>query len=223
MKVFGFPIRLHWSGGAFLTLFVFAGFAVADREHGFVVYFLIGNLFSFLALFSIFAHEFCHCLIARYYKMRIDGIVVLAFGLAGSISEEEFDSARKEFSVAAVAPFLSLLIAGLFWLLSLKITYLPLAGAFSYLAYINKCWGVFNLVPAFPLDGGRIFHSICWAIFGRRKATNVATLATVGLVVSFLILGAYKIFFSHQFVYIQPMFVAVMLGIYALSERKRRL
>jgi Zn-dependent protease/CBS domain-containing protein len=130
---------------------------------------------------SIVAHELAHALIARRYAMPIRGITLFIFG---GVAEMEGDppSARGEFWMAIAGPVMSLLVALLFMVLAALSGgaggLSPPAVVFSYLGAINLMLAVFNMVPAFPLDGGRVLRAALWGWKGDIIwATRVAAAA----------------------------------------------
>jgi Zn-dependent protease/predicted transcriptional regulator len=132
-----------------------------------------------LGLFgSIIFHEFAHSVVARRYGIPMKGITLFLFGGVAEMSEEP-KTAKSEFYMAAAGPVSSLFLAGAFYMVY---SYGGPAGwpptvtaIFYYLAFINFILVVFNMVPAFPLDGGRILRSALWGWKGNiRWATRVA-------------------------------------------------
>jgi Zn-dependent protease/CBS domain-containing protein len=143
--------------------------------------------------FSIVFHELSHSLIARRFDMPIRGITLFVFGGVAEM-EEEPPGAKAEFWMAIAGPLMSFFLAFVFFLLSglfigpdiAKPT--PLAVLFGLLAYVNTVLAVFNLVPAFPLDGGRVLRAALWAWKGDIGwATRVA--ATAGSVFGFVLIA----------------------------------
>jgi Zn-dependent protease/CBS domain-containing protein len=137
---------------------------------------VVGALGLFI---SIVAHEFCHSLVARKFGMPMKGITLFIFGGVAEMGDEP-PTARAEFMMAIVGPLSSLVIGGVFYL----VYRWGLAGGWptpvnavtSYLAYINGILAAFNLLPAFPLDGGRVLRSILWgAKDNLRWATRVSS------------------------------------------------
>ncbi len=132
-----------------------------------------------LGLFlSIVVHEFSHAIIARQFNLPISGITLFIFGGVAEM-EDMPPNARAEFFMAIAGPIASIILAGLFYGLSGLFPAAspdkPLAALFSYLALINTVLAVFNLIPAFPLDGGRVFRAAVWWWTGDvEKATNRA-------------------------------------------------
>ena len=124
---------------------------------------------------SIVYHELAHALVARYYQIKIAGITLFIFGGVAEL-EDEPPTAKSEFLVAIAGPISSILLAGLLYLITV---YLPEAtpgevfAVLSYLVLINIVLAVFNLIPAFPLDGGRMLRGGLWWCKGNlRKATR---------------------------------------------------
>src|SRR5262245_415477 len=121
---------------------------------------------AFLFFVSILLHEFGHALQARREGIEIDGITLWLFGGVARF-KGSFRTAGAEFRVAIAGPLVSLALGVLFVLLAL-ISGLPSAvdGVASWLGYINLTLLVFNLIPAQPLDGGRVLHAAIWRARG---------------------------------------------------------
>jgi len=121
---------------------------------------------SALGLFlSIIIHEFSHSLVARQFGIPMQGITLFIFGGVAEMKDEP-PSAKAEFFMAIAGPLSSIAIGaaiyGLFQTNAVSALSLPVRGVFMYLAGINIILAVFNLFPAFPLDGGRVLRSILW-------------------------------------------------------------
>jgi len=133
-----------------------------------------------LGLFgSIIFHEFCHSIVARRFGLAMKGITLFIFGGVAEMQEEP-RSAKVEFLMAIAGPLSSAALAGVFYLLYEAAKTGGLAqsvtGVLGYLTLLNLILAAFNLVPAFPLDGGRVLRSILWAARGNlRWATRVAS------------------------------------------------
>lgn len=132
-----------------------------------------------LGLFaSIVLHELCHSLVARRFGLSIRGITLFIFGGVAEM-EEEPPSAKAEFFMAIAGPISSIIIGLVLYgmsALSRKAGLpIPVTGVVSYSAQINWILAAFNLVPAFPLDGGRVFRSVLWLWKGNHQwATQVS-------------------------------------------------
>src|SRR5215470_19544274 len=207
-RIFGIEVRIHFTwllAFAFVTWGLATGYFrfVAPRQ-GLGTPLLLGALSALLLFGSVLVHEFSHSLVARALGMRVRDITLFVFGGVSNIGGQA-RGAREEFLVAVVGPLTSFALAGGFWLIGRSLggtpgldllfgsvrglrSLTPALAILNYLTAINLLLGAFNLVPAFPLDGGRAFRSIVWGItrrFGR--ATAIAT--TVGQGFGFLMIG----------------------------------
>ena len=180
---FGFPIRIDLSW-IFIAVLVTWSLAVAWFPHEYTgltprTYWLMG-IAGALGLFtSIVLHELGHAIVARRYGMKIRGITLFIFGGVAEMDDEP-PSARAEFMVAIAGPLVSVWIGMMCFLISRagEVAGWPEAvwGVFNYLAIINTIVVVFNLVPAFPLDGGRMLRSALWKRKANlRKATRISS------------------------------------------------
>ncbi len=181
-RLSGIEIRIHISwvvifGIVLYTLWsdAFAHYGWSDQKR--VIVSAIAALLFFCA---ILAHELSHSLVARRFHMAVSSITLFLLGGVANLRQEP-PSAKAEFFMAAAGPGMSFLISGL----GLGIAYAvdtadipslqPVSAVASYLGFINLALGVFNLLPGFPLDGGRVLRSIIWGIRkDRAKATPVA-------------------------------------------------
>lgn len=155
------------------------------------------GIISALCLFmSVLLHELAHSLVARARGMSVNSITLFIFGGVSNL-EGEPERPIAEFAMAIVGPLTSLVLAGIFWSLAQVITPQDsiTKAIVSYLAIINALLAAFNLIPGFPLDGGRVLRSIIWgATRDLRKATNIA--ATAGQIFGwgFIAIGVYSLF-----------------------------
>jgi Zn-dependent protease/CBS domain-containing protein len=158
------------------------------------VYLAAGLVTAVLFFASVLAHEFCHSLVARAAGMEVKGITLFLFGGVSQIAEESGDPGT-EFRVAVVGPLCSVVLAGVFWALH-RLWAAPesVAGVvLGYLGWINLALGVFNLVPGFPLDGGRVLRAVVWWRTGSfTRATRVAANAGKGFAVLLMALGGWQ-------------------------------
>ena len=128
---------------------------------------------------SLIFHEMSHSLVARHFGLRIRGITLFIFGGVAEM-EEEPASPKAEFLIAAAGPLASGVLALGFFLLTHAAMAAglptPVAGVLDYLAFINGLIAVFNLLPGFPLDGGRMLRAALWHFKGNlREATRTAS------------------------------------------------
>jgi len=165
-------VLITWSLAKGLFPKYFGGFSEAT-------YWWMG-LAGALGLFaSIVFHEFCHSIVARQFGLQMKGITLFIFGGVAEMTREP-ENPKSEFLMAAAGPLSSVVLAGLLHLVFRaggKIGWPgPVNAVLQYYVWLNLVLAAFNLVPAFPLDGGRILRSILWAVKGNlRWATRVAS------------------------------------------------
>jgi Zn-dependent protease len=168
-SLFGFEVRLDLSWLLLALLISWslgAGMFPADYP-GLTprTYAWMGVFGALGVFFSIVFHEFSHSLVARHYGMPIKGITLFIFGGVAEM-EEEPPSPKSEFLMAVAGPLASFLLAFIFSRIAaialLRGWPVPVVGVSSVLAYINTVVAIFNLVPAFPLDGGRMLRAALW-------------------------------------------------------------
>ncbi len=140
---------------------------------------LMGVVTAILFFFSILLHELAHSAAALHYKIPVHRITLFIFGGVSQIAQDP-SSATAEFVVTIVGPLASFALAGVFFLLQAPLSGVaPALAVVKYLTMINGMLGLFNLIPGFPLDGGRIFRAVVWGWIGDfRRATLIA--ANVG-------------------------------------------
>jgi Zn-dependent protease len=160
-------------------------------------YWLAGLIATVLFFGSVVIHELAHSLVAIRAGMEIQEITLFIFGGVSKISEEPRDPVT-ELEIAIVGPLSSFALAFAFWVIrSIFAGWdLPLVtGIFDYLAWINLALGAFNLIPGFPIDGGRVFRALYWWKTGSlTRATRVATDLGKGFAVALMVLGGLQIF-----------------------------
>ncbi|MFL5702126.1 MAG: site-2 protease family protein [Ktedonobacteraceae bacterium] len=159
-------------------------------------YWLIALLSSLLLFVSVLLHELAHSLMARRRGLHVTSITLFIFGGVSNI-EREPQSPGIEFQLAFVGPLTSLVIGVVCFLLQVPLrgSTSPLEGILFYLAVTNILLGIFNLIPGFPLDGGRVLHSIVWRFTGNmRQATRVASLTGQVIAYLFILLGIWLFF-----------------------------
>jgi Zn-dependent protease len=142
---------------------------------------------------SIIFHEFCHSIVARYYGLRMKGITLFIFGGVAEM-EDEPQSPKVEFLMAIIGPLSSFLLSGIFYVLGTFANNagwpVPAGRVLLYLAGINSILAIFNLIPAFPLDGGRVLRSILWGIKHNLKwATHIASSLGSAFGIILMVLG----------------------------------
>lgn len=194
-EIAGFAVKVDWSWAILALLIAWSlaqGFFPSLYE-GLpqAAYWWMGVM-GVLGLFlSILLHELSHSVVARYYGLPIRGITLFIFGGVAELEEEPL-SPRVELRMAIAGPILSIVLGALFYLLTLLGQAVgwsePVIGVARYLASLNIILAVFNLVPAFPLDGGRVLRAYLWHRWrDMRRATRVAANAGIGF--SLLLMG----------------------------------
>jgi Zn-dependent protease/CBS domain-containing protein len=182
-NLFGFKVKLDisWFILGILIAWSLAQGVFPDYFPGLskTAYWWMGIAGAAGLLMSIIFHEFCHSVIARYYGLPIKSITLFVFGGVAEMGEEP-QSPKVEFLMALGGPASSVLLSGVFYALEAAGKNAgwpkPTNGVLGYLAWINLILAGFNLVPAFPLDGGRILRSILWALkHNLRWATHIAS------------------------------------------------
>ncbi|TMF48316.1 MAG: CBS domain-containing protein [Chloroflexi bacterium] len=159
-------------------------------------YWVVSFISALLLFVSVLLHELAHSLVARRSGLPVKNITLFIFGGVSNI-EQEPKSPGVEFQMAVVGPLTSLLIGAVCYLLLLPLrgTRSPLEGILFYLAVTNILLGVFNLIPGFPLDGGRVLRSIVWKITGSlAKATRVASISGQVIAYLFIFWGLWQLF-----------------------------
>jgi len=142
----------------------------------YAVHLVIGLVASLLFFSSVLFHEMSHSLLARRMGHPVRGITLFVFGGVSEIGEEAH-TPSAEFWIAVVGPFSSFFLAAFFFVLqrATRASFTEAAAMLQRLAMINLALGIFNLLPAFPLDGGRVLRSILWRFSGSlRRATRLA-------------------------------------------------
>lgn len=199
LTVMGIPIGLDASWFLVFALFTWIlavnYFPAEFRTWTALQFWSVAVVTSLLFFLSVLLHELGHSLVALRYKLPVKSITLYIFGGVSEISSDP-KSPMQEFVIAFVGPFTSLVLGGIFYVAQLIFKDVaPLYAMTKYLAFINIILGVFNLIPGFPLDGGRVFRAIVWGITKNlRKATEIA--GYLGHIIAFLfiILGVWLLF-----------------------------
>jgi Zn-dependent protease/CBS domain-containing protein len=200
-RLFGIEVGFNWS-----LIFIFAlvtwtlatTVLPADVPHqGPLAYWFTAIAGACLFYVCLLAHEMSHALVARRNGVKVAGITLWLFGGVSRL-EGEPRSAGAEALIAAVGPLTSFAVAAIAFVLFLVSPANSLVrDLFSWLAIVNVMLGLFNLVPAFPLDGGRLLSSFLWWRSGSRRR-GVHNAVRVGRVFAFLMIagGALELFFG---------------------------
>ncbi len=193
-RIFGIEISIHWSWvfiifiatysfGGWLSVFV-SGWSTGQLG-------AVGFAMAIIFFFSILFHELSHSLVARHYGIPVSSITLFIFGGVSNLTKEP-ESAKQEFWIAIVGPVTSLVIGGVFavgFAIFHSISSTEDIGAIcAILAAQSAVIGGFNLIPGFPLDGGRVLRSLFWS---RNRSILEATrmASRIGELVAYLIIG----------------------------------
>jgi Zn-dependent protease/CBS domain-containing protein len=171
---------LTWS----LSVYVFpresSGLSTID-------YWILGAITALLLFVSVLIHELSHSFVANARGLNAKSITLFIFGGVSNLGSDAKE-ASTEFWVAIVGPLASFVLAGVAYVISVAVDEQRIDLVASYLVYINVTLGLFNLVPGFPLDGGRVLRAILWTTTGnQRKATEWA--ANAGRLVAWGMFG----------------------------------
>lgn len=202
-KIRNIEIKIHYSWFLifFLVTWSLADFYFPANYPGWTnsFYWVVSGVAAFFLFVSVLLHELSHSLIGRRKNIIVKSITLFVFGgVAEMVTEPK--KPVDEFEMAAAGPLASLLLAGFFWLAAGLEVSLAASAITYYLFLINGILAVFNLVPAFPLDGGRIFRSALWAASDDiDKATKTAVV--VSRVVAFaLMLWGIKLLLDNNLI-----------------------
>lgn len=182
-RFFGIEVRIDVSWLVIALLFgwvFYSQYVLAFPDLDQVASILLATASVIVFFGSVVLHELSHSVVARRLGIPVEGITLFLFG-GVTTTRMEARQPRDEFLVAVVGPVTSLALAGVAWLMVQTLGALPapILFAIGYLGWLNLLLGVFNLLPGFPLDGGRVLRSILWRATGSlAQATRRA--ATVG-------------------------------------------
>jgi len=192
-RIFGIEVGFNWS-----LIFIFAWITwllataiLPASASGYppLLYWVISAVGALLFYACLLAHELSHALVARSHGVKVAGITLWLFGGVSRL-EGEPTSARSEALIAGVGPLTSFVVAGIAFVLALITSNSALLSSlFGWLLFVNLALGLFNLVPAFPLDGGRLLSSIFWWRTGSRQR-GVHNAVRVGRVFAYLMIAA---------------------------------
>ena len=198
-RILGIPIGLDYSWFVIFGLltWMLAGsyYPAEFKNWPPLMYWLVGAATALMLFVSVLLHELGHSVVALRYNIPVRSITLFLFGGVAQIGAEP-PSAVAEFLIAIAGPLVSLTLAAVFYAVEPLVAGMePLLGLVKYLAYINLALVLFNLIPGYPLDGGRVFRAIVWAITkNMRRATLIA--ANVGrfFAMVFIFVGVWQMF-----------------------------
>ncbi|MEE8190642.1 MAG: site-2 protease family protein [Candidatus Scalindua sediminis] len=202
IRIFNIPIKLD------LSWFIIVAFISWTLALGYFptiypgldksIYWMMGIFSAVLLFVSVLLHELSHSLVAKKNNIPIKGITLFIFGGVAEMTEEP-TTAKSEIKMAVAGPICSGVLALLFFIISKFFTsflpIIPLIGILKYCVFINLALMIFNLLPGFPLDGGRILRAIIWNSTGDiKKATYTTSRIGSSLGVFLIIFGFFNIF-----------------------------
>lgn len=204
-RIFGIQFRLHYSWFIIFLLITFSlswqYFPSAYPKWDNLTYWVIGIITSLLFFTSVLAHELAHSLVGRANGIPVKSITLFIFGGVAHMTRE-VTRHGAELKMAVAGPLSSLILAGLFFLLHWLFGGMsePVVAMAFWLAQVNALLAGFNLIPGFPLDGGRVFRSLLWHFSGDyQRSTRIATRVGRGIGYLFVLVGFLFIFlYPHQ-------------------------
>lgn len=189
-RIGGIEIKIDpsWSFIAILvaySFYVMMSFEFADLSTASQIGLAVGMAFVFFL--SVLIHELAHSFMAQARGVEVQGITLFLFGGATE-ADLETENPKDELVISVVGPLASLVLAALLWGVSVLTSPGPVGFAAGWLGWINLALAVFNLVPGFPLDGGRVLRSLVWGATGDLvRATRIA--ARAGQIVGYVIIA----------------------------------
>ncbi len=196
--VMGIPIKVHFSWLVVFGLITWSlstyYFPKAAPELPVASYWIKGTVAALMLFASVAFHELAHSLVARRHRIPIVSITLFVFGGVAQMKGEPPDP-KAEFRIAIVGPLSSFLLSAVFFLLYLASPTSGTKALFSYLAQLNFILGAFNLIPGFPMDGGRVMRALIWKRTGDYfHATRRASSFGQKIALFFVFFGVFSIF-----------------------------
>lgn len=199
-RIFGIPIYLDATWLVVFSLITWTIVQQYSKMHpqwSNAQHWLTGVLTSLLFFSSVVFHELSHSVVAQHYKIRVLSITLFLFGGVARIQRDP-SRAIQEFNIAVAGPLASGFLSAVFWGITRFYPFEAMSGALAtWLWQTNLALAVFNLLPGFPLDGGRIFRAIVWGITGNfSRATRVAGASGRLVGYALILVGAWMAFHS---------------------------
>ncbi|MFM2393325.1 MAG: hypothetical protein RLZZ546_1307 [Bacteroidota bacterium] len=211
-RFFGVPLKLHWS----FSLIILYGLYYYLQSHSFLIIAFISFCFICVVL-----HEYGHALSAKYFKIKTKDIILYPIGGVARL-ENMPDNAKQEMIIAFAGPLVNLALSFICWLTlfilnqpfviphSLHLSSSNFEDLLRLALSINLLLFFFNLLPAFPMDGGRVLRAGLAMKYGRIKATKIASFVGRLFSISFIILGLYQANYLFAFL---GFYIFLMAGI----------
>jgi Zn-dependent protease/CBS domain-containing protein len=190
-SVAGIRIALHpsWLVIAFLVTYSLATARLPVDLPGWepALYWVVGAAIAILFFASVLVHELTHALVARRFGITVRDITLFVFGGAATL-ESDAKTPGQEALIAFSGPLSSVVLGAAFYVLAVLTVRDPMGAIFGWLAFINITLGIFNLIPGYPMDGGRILRAALWKWRGDQySATGQA--GVVGRIFGYLLIG----------------------------------
>lgn len=195
------PVGLHWSVLLTVALIAttLAESVLPELDPGATrtACWVAGVVISVVFFASLVAHELAHTIVARRHGIAVDSITLWLLGGVSRFTDEPTEPG-VELRLSAAGPATSLVLGVGWWILAVLLAWIGLpelwVGSLLWLAFINLVLAVFNMLPAFPLDGGRVLRSLLWRRTDRTEATRVAVLVGRGFAFGLVGLGVLLVF-----------------------------
>src|SRR5574338_739943 len=198
-SIAGVRIALHpsWLVIAFLVTYSLAVGSLPQTFGGWPssLYWIVGATVALLFFASVLAHELSHALVARRFGIEVRDITLFIFGGAASL-EGDARRPRDEALIAAAGPLLSIALGALLLTLDVLVAQPQVEAVVEWLGYINLSLGIFNLIPGYPMDGGRILRALLWRLRGDQFAAT-RNAAAVGRGFGYLMIAG-RVFWAFQ-------------------------
>ena len=209
-RIFGIDIGLHYSWGIIALLIVVS---LAGHFHSVnpgwtaELRWSLAGVTALLFFASILAHELSHAAVARARGIEVKSITLFALGGVANIERESSDAA-SEFWTAIAGPITSVVLGLLFlgiarvagWQPESGTPPAPVGAGLVWLGYINVTLAIFNMIPGYPLDGGRVLRAVAWAISrDLTRATRIAGQVGQFIAIAFIVFGFFRFFYAGAF------------------------
>jgi stage IV sporulation protein FB len=195
-RTFGIDVKVHWTFFLLLIFFAYLGF----QESGNVLGGVVTALVVVALFFCVLLHEFGHSLVAQRFGIEVPDITLLPIGGIArlkNLPEKPWD----EVKIAIAGPLVNVVLAPIFFVIAALlgadllappnlITGLDSVGqVFAYLGYLNVALALFNLIPAFPMDGGRVLRGLLATRYGPVRATDISSAVGQFFAIAFFLIG----------------------------------
>ena len=220
-SILGIEIELHYTWFIILALLVWGlstgFFPVYYPELSATAVWVLGAIAAVLLFVSVLLHELMHSIVAKASRMRVDKITLFFFGGIAQIPGGGL-TPKKEFKMAIAGPLFSLFLGFVFLLVYLYVPSLYIQAISKYLYTINFILAAFNMIPGFPLDGGRVFRSILWYFYKDiKKATRIAAYGGKVFAIILIIMGFLNFIGIVIFIYGGLWFIIIGFFLYYIA------